>query len=519
MSLNHLKEEQNLLGAPIPSSAPVRSNMNLTGFGRAALLAALASGCTETTVNKYYITNEYEVPETTTTTEYVQPEQCGIVPTAETKDLPAIPFYGPDADGTRIAILVKEEELDKANKNAGEYYSEEDGYIDYVPGEGNEADMEDEAVATVCITPVDDSMTVCAEVPFKIVGGMTRTEWHGAGEGELDEVYGATIPSLNLDLNQIDSDFKVEDTFSGRELDNVRLNSGQSLGLASAAISYDLAAKHGVFHRPTSYVFVTSNVWGIDETTGDCVTVPQLNVMRDQDGTVCEFNEDGLMGECSFGLEGYSISSPSQFTCEWSKDDAGCDTEVFNNFADAVNTNTGMPGFAAAVEPYVDQDAMITMIADEHVQSFWDGYLAGNNQVFSAAVEGASTRFYPEPYSRDLALLGSPYGYWVDFTWGDVLPMGYIWDQETCQKVADKVRELNATMVEDCTATVSDHYSRMEAVGALRSPDAEVFLNKYSFCADFPSAIDEALPGFYAHCEALSAVDSGFVEEDAGFIE
>lgn len=490
-----------------PARAPQAPSLNLRN---AALLGLLSSvGCTQegdTIINNYYT-----VPEAETTDAFVTPDQCGIVPTVEASEFPALNFYGPQSDGTKIAILVEQDQLELANELVNTSTDYPDGYVNYIPGEGNDADMVDEAVATICITPPDDSSTVCIEGTFKLVGGMTRTEWHGDGEGLGDAAtWDPTIPSFNLDVNAIE-DFKIEDLLTGRKIDNVRLNSGQTLGLTSAGISYDLAAEHGVVNRPTGYVKVVSNVYGLDAENGGCVSVPQLNVMRDQDGNVCEFNEDGLPGDCTFGLEGYSLSSPSYFTCEWAKGDETCDTTLFNTFASTVNENMWMPGFAETVAPYMDQTVAINIIADEIVQYFWDGYRAGNNNVF-AATTGAdsSVKFNPEPYSRDYALVGST-DYWFDFTYADSFAGGYLWDPATCSLIVDRVREMNSTMEADCTRITADHFDRIRAIDAYRSPDDEIVENKAMFCTGYPAALEAALDDFQAQCDALTvSADTGF---------
>lgn len=491
----------------LPALASQVPSLNLRS---AALLGLLGSmGCTQegdTIINNYYT-----VPEAETTTEFVTPDQCGVIPTVEPAEFPATKFYGPESDGIKIAILVEKDQLDLANELVNSATDYPDGYVNYIPGEGNDVDMADEAKATLCITLPDDSATTCVEGTFKLVGGMTRTEWHGEGEGYGDEaLWDPTIPSFNLDVNAVE-DFKIEDEFTGRKIDNVRLNSGQTLGLASAAISYELAAEHGVVNRPTGYVKVISNVYGLDAENGGCIAVPQLNVMRDQDGNVCEFNEDGLPGDCSFGLEGYSLSDPTGFTCEWAKDDGTCDSALFNTFASTVNDSMWTPGFAEMVAPYMDQTVAINIIADEIVQHFWDGYRAGNNNVFSATTStDASVKFNPEPYSRDYALLGST-DYWFDFTYADSFAGGYLWDPATCSLIVDRVREMNSTMEADCTRITADHFDRIRAIDAYRPQDDEIVANKELFCTTYPVALEAALVDFQAQCDALTvSADTGF---------
>lgn len=487
---------------------------------RSAFLASLLTGCTYEG-DKYYegaTTVVYETPEAEETSTFVPPEACGITATAETSELPSMPFYGAESDGTQVAILVEEDQLELANRLVNEGGDDfGGGWVEYVPGQDDASTSTEEAVATVCITPLDDSVTVCGQVPFSLVGGMTRTEWHGMGEDEeaqSTEDFRPTIPTMNLDLNQIDPNFKIQDETSGRELDNLRFNPGQYLGLPSAAISYDLAALHGLMHRLNGYVKVTSNVWGIDATSGDCITVPMLNILRDQDGNVCEYNEDGLTGDCSFGVEGYQLADTSGFSCEWAKNGLDdCDMDAFGAFANAVSNAPMGAGFADALAPYVDQEKLIRFIADEKVQGFQDGLSVGNNAVFAATLtpEG-SFQFNPEAYSRDYAL---PAGdYWVDFYWGEPISMGWFNDPATCQTMIDTIRTMNSTMPEDCARIVEEHFDRLERIDALRPGDDGVKVSKLQSCEGFPPAIEAALQEYQATCDAIIAGE--FSEEEEG---
>ncbi len=482
--------------------------------GIQALTFAAIAACTYESP----ITNiTYEIPPATTSSQFLGPEACGIQATIPASEMPPFAFYGKEADGVNLAILIEEEELKKANAEAANF--DQGGWIQYVPGE-DVMDTTTEPMATLCVSPANKSWTVCEPVSLKIAGGMTRVEWHGEGEGMLPEYITPSIPTLNLDLNQVSKDFEIQDTTTGRDIDNVRINSGQSLGLPSAAISYELSSRHGVMTVPTSYVHVTSNVWGIDENTGSCVSVPMLNVMRSNDGNICETNGKDLEGDCVYGFEGYSLSSLQTMECQWAKNGTTCDYEKLTAFADAVQTASTDPfQFSEAVAPYVDRDKVLSMIADEKVQYFGDGYAVGNNNVWDATQDSeGNIRFYPAPYSRDFAMVNGGDNAYIDFLGGEPIAIGWAWDPESCMVLHNRISELNEAMKTECAPVVEDHFARIEAHGMTRPQDEGVKAAKLRFCETFPGVLGSNLPTLEAHCASLlvtpeetgSSTETGF---------